>query len=240
MNDVIVVTGCTERKGLIDTYQSQLSRVGVDHVFESLPYATSSFNMEKRISYWRSIATRFINYRMVIITDAWDVLFFGDKQDLLAKSQTVLISAERNCFPGPEFGYEDLTDVIKGTTPWRYSNPGMVAANPRYLLEWLRKAERTKDLAISDQAWCNRRLVDGMCPIPLDEFTNLFYVISYSDGRLEDGVLQAKNGRPWNSKCDTYPNFFHFAGHGPGEARRVLPESGNTRYSTMNVLRACL
>lgn len=239
MDDVIIVTGCTGRMGLIDAYEQQLFSAGIAYVIDNTPYATSSFNMLKRISYWREIAERYIQYKMIVITDAWDVLFFGTKEDLLTKFKDgVLISAERNCFPGPEFGYKDLTNVITGDTPWRYSNPGMVAANPGHLLGWLDAAERTLDLTNSDQAWCNYRLHDSPGFVQLDTRTRLFYVISYSDGRLEDGALKIKDGRLWNSTCDTYPNFFHFAGHGPHEARRVLPSPVPPRYETMNTIRS--
>jgi hypothetical protein len=237
MNDVMVVASCTERKGLTDVYERQLADAGIDHFFEKTDYATSSFNMRKRIDYWHSLALRFGEYKMLVITDAWDVLFFGTKQDLLDKVQTILISAEKNCFPGPEFGEEDLTDRIKGPTPWRYANPGMVAANPDRLLGWLAAAERTANLDISDQAWCNRRLVDTPELVPLDTTTSLFYVISYNDGRFENDSLQINHGRLWNSECGTYPNFIHFAGHGPQEVERVLAGHDTPRYEAMNLIR---
>lgn len=240
MKDVVVVTSCTGRLGLADAYDRRLTDAGIDHVFETTPYATSSFRMEQRIAYWRRLAEQFFDYKMLIVTDAWDVLFVGTKEALLSNSHAMLISAERNCFPGPEYGEEDLTYVIKGETPWRYSNPGMIAANPNYLLRWLDQAEKRVPLDISDQAWCNRCLVNAPWLISLDENTEMFYVISYSDGRLEDGALQLKEGRLWNSKCDTYPAFIHFAGHGPQEPRRVIPGQEAPRYEAMRVIRSYL
>jgi hypothetical protein len=243
MNDVIVIASFTGRLGLLDAYQQQLSTAQVDFHFEQIDRATSSFDMASRLDYWRRIARKFLDYKTVIITDAWDVMFVGTKERLLINLAStaplnVLISAERNCFPGPEFGYDDLTNAIINPSPWRYANPGMVAANPAKLLEWIEKAEQTKDLNISDQAWCNRRLADGTVLVPLDRFTNVFYVISYNDGRLEDGSLQNSGGYLSNRVYDTYPSFFHFAGHGPGEALRVLPfHKDQPRYETMRIIR---
>lgn len=244
MKDVIVITSCTGRLGLIDAYEQRLADAGIDHCFETIPVATSSFDMRARIDYWRGLANRFLDYRAMIVTDAWDVMFVGAKEELLLKLKRqmagVLISAERNCFPGPEFGEEDLSAKIVGRTPWKYANPGMMIANPEVLLRWLTEAEEHLPLDISDQAWFNRRLVDNRTFIALDVDTFFFYVISYNDGRLEDGSLQIKDGRLWNSTCGTYPNFIHFAGHGPHEARRVIPGQAPPRYMAQDVIRRYL
>jgi hypothetical protein len=241
VNDLMVIAGCTGRHGLVEAYEQQLKDVGIEHCFEIVPHATSSFNMGMRIAYWRDLANRFSNYKTIIITDAWDVLFFGTKEEVLDKCSSVrlpIISAERNCFPGPEFGYEDLTNKIIGSTLWKYCNPGMVVTYPAYFLWWLDKAEESGDLEMSDQAWFNSRRAKQSDLAVIDVNTNLFYVISYNDGRLEDESLQIKDGRLWNSKCDTYPNFFHFAGHGPMEARRVLPGQSAPKYRTMQLIRS--
>lgn len=218
MNDVIVVTHCTHRSGIMDVYERQLANAGIEFYIETIPRRVVS--MADRIAYLRDMATKFRDYKTIIVTDAWDVLFFGTKQEVLDKPQTVLISAERNCFPGLEYGYADLTDVIKGDTPWRYSNPGMIAANPILLLEWLEKAEKTEHLDWVDQAWCNHYLANESGLVVLDTTTSLLCVVS---SHKEEGAIQVKDDRLWNSKCDTYPNFFHFAGHGHIWVQRVLP-----------------
>jgi hypothetical protein len=239
VNDLMVIAECTGRLGLVDAYDRQLSDAGIDHSFDTVPFATSSFNMGARIRYWRNLAIRFSEYKIIIVTDAWDVLFFGTKQEVLDKCNVTrpIISAERNCFPGLEFGYEDLTNSIMGSTPWKYCNPGMLVASPKDMLMWLDEAESFGELEKSDQAWFNLRRSELSSIAVLDTTTNLFYVISYNDGRLEDESLQIKDGRLWNSRCDTFPNFFHFAGHGPMEARRVLPGHGAPRYRTMRLIR---
>lgn len=222
MNDVIVVAGATHREGFIDEYEKSLNDAGVDfylHQLEPLALGANSITMWKRINYFRAMAEKFYNYKTIFITDAWDVLFFGTKQELIDKApELFLVSAERNCYPEAH-----LSSIIQGETPWRYSNNGMIAADPHYLFNWCYAAEEIGDLDILDQAWFNRRRAEDSILTPLDTTTELFYVVS---AWLEDGALQIKNGRPWNSRCDTYPNFLHFSGKCPSDGvRKMLAEA---------------
>jgi hypothetical protein len=118
----------------------------------------------------------------------------------------------------------------------------MMACSPEGLYEWIEKAEKVGDLDFlltsgSDQAWFNRRLVGNPEVVPLDDTTNLFYVVSWDDGHLEDNATQMKDGRLWNSTFDTYPNFVHYAGHGNCEPLRILPGEGAPRYGVQQISR---
>ena len=221
MNEVIVVAGCTHRDGFIEEYEAQLAAADIPFYLKQLdplPAGANSINMQRRINFFRDIAQQFIDYKVVYITDAWDVLFFGTKQELIDKApDTFLCSAERNCYPEAH-----LSDVILGITPWKYANNGMVAANPNFLIRWCDQAEQIGELGLLDQAWFNRRRAyqDGF--YQLDVTTDLFYVVS---AWLEDGSLQVRNGRPWNSLCNTFPNFLHFSGKCPSDGvRKMLVE----------------
>lgn len=208
MNDVIVVAGATHREGFVDQYEKSLIDAGIDfylHQLEPLSLGANSITMRRRIGYFREMAQKFLDYEAIYITDAWDVMFFGTKRELLEKApKTFLCSAERNCYPEAS-----LASVIQGDTPWKYANNGMIAASPAYLANWCYAAEELGDLDILDQGWFNRRRAENSFLTPLDTTTDLFYVVS---AWLEDGALQIKNGRPWNITCDTYPNFLHFSG----------------------------
>lgn len=219
---VIVVAGATHREGFIDEYEAQLAAASIPFHLEQLdplPSGANSISMQRRIDFFRGIASKFSNYDVIYITDAWDVLFFGTKQELIDKApETFLCSAERNCYPEA-----DLADKIHGDTPWKYCNNGMIAAAPSYLLAWCDQAASTPDLNHLDQGWFNRRRAEGSHLTPLDETTNLFYVMS---AWLEDGALQVKDGRPWNSTCDTFPNFIHFSGKcQDNDFRKMMEES---------------
>jgi hypothetical protein len=211
MPELIVIAGCTERRGLLDVYERQLAVARVPFYLEQLTPLLSGANsitMSRRIAYVRKMAQQFADYRKIVITDAWDVLFYGNAEEVAAKiPDGILVSAEQNCYPEGELG-----DRIQGTTFWRYANPGMIAGTPEALLDWASHAEKTADQNILDQAWFNRRLAEGSALTPLDETTRLFYVVSAT---LERGELQIKDGKPWNRFCGTFPNFFHFSGGCP-------------------------
>jgi hypothetical protein len=221
MPELIVIAGCTERRGMLDEYERQLAAVDIPFFLEALeplPAGANSITMARRIAYVRKMARQFAAYRKIVITDAWDVLFFGSASEVAAKiPEGILVSAERNCYPEG-----DLGDKIQGTTPWRYANPGMIAGTSNSLLEWAAQAEQTADQNILDQAWFNRRRAEGSPLVPLDETTKLFYVVS---ANLEAGELQMEEGRPWNGLCETFPNFFHFSGGCPTDGFRKMLEA---------------
>lgn len=219
MTEIIVCSGCTHRSGMLDEYERQLADAGIPFHLEQLdplPCGANSINMQRRIQFVRILCLKFSGtFDKIVITDAWDVLFHGTRDELIEKvPDTMLVSAERNCYPEAQYG-----DLITGTTPWRYVNNGMMAGSPEYLRAWCDEAERTPNLDILDQAWFNRRRAEHSALVPLDETTDLFYVVSAT---RENGELKMKNGRPWNSLCDTYPNFFHFSGQCPTDSFRKL------------------
>ncbi len=226
-NSVVVIAGITHREGFIDEYEAYLAKEGIEFHLEPLPPlpgGANSINARMRINHFRRMAEKFIDYKALYLTDAWDVLCFASKDELIAKApETFICSAERNCYPEA-----NLATVITGDTPWKYANNGCCAGNPSYLLEWCEKALKTDDLdSILDQAWFNRRLAEGSDLVPLDSTTNIFYVVS---AWLEDGALQVKDGRPWNAFCNTKPAFLHFSGKCPDDwVRKMLQEERKTR-----------
>lgn len=205
-NEVIVVAACTHRAKLLDEYERQLANAGVPFHLEhvELPHGAYSITMQWKIDFCRKMALQFREYKTIYVTDAWDVLFFGTRQDLIDKApHSLIVAAERNCYPEAH-----RASAIHGLTPWKYAN-SQIAASVDFLIDWLDRAEATPDTEIAEQAWFNRRLAEGSDLVRLDDTTNLFYVVNND---LEDGSLRAKNHRPWNVSCDTYPNFLHFSG----------------------------
>jgi hypothetical protein len=207
-NEVIVVAGATHRAGLLDDYQRQLEQAGVLFHLEMvapMPAGPNSMTMRRKAEFVRQMSEMFINYATIYITDAWDVLFFGTKQELNNKSSLFLFSAERNSYP------EQVE--ARGDTLWRYLNAGCMCGDPRWLVQWGTEILKLSDLDLLDQAWMNR----NMNNFPIDTSTSLFYTVS-----ANDSDLKAKNGRPWNSACDTYPNFLHFSGGRNADQWRMI------------------
>ncbi len=221
LKDLIVACGATHRAGLLDEYQSQLSEADIPlHIepLDALPLGANSINMARRIAFIRRVCGRLADYQKIVITDAWDVLFYGTREEVAFKvPDTLIVSAERNCYPEP-----GLATLITGETPWKYCNNGMMAGTPSYLLSWCAQAESTPHLDILDQAWFNRRRAEGSPLTPLDESTNLFYVVSST---LENGELVKGFERPLNQLCKTYPCFFHFSGGCPTDRFRSIMQS---------------
>lgn len=221
MKDIIVVAQITHREGMIDEYEKQLTEAGIPfywHQIPSLPCGANSITAARRIAYIREMCERFEDYDKIVMTDAWDVLFYGTKDELLSKlPENMIVSAERNCYPEAYLAREFTSE-----SPWRYANNGMLAGNPKQLLRWCGLAEATPDQEILDQAWFNRRAIDSNL-VWLDETTSIFYVVS---AWLEDGSLKRLGTRAYNSRYDTLPQFFHFSGKCPDSGFRELLETG--------------
>ena len=207
MSDLIVVSAITERRHMIDEYEDQLAAAGIDFHLENivLPNGIASITARWRLMFLHRMCERFMGYDRIVFTDGWDVLFYGNKADVMAKIPArPMVSAERNCWPEPY-----LAGKIPATSPWPYVNAGMLSGSPDLILEWISGAEKTDDLGMMDQAWFNRRLAAGDYPVNLDFNTSLFYTVSYD---REDASLRLKGGELWNAFYGSYPQFFHFAG----------------------------
>lgn len=213
MKDVIVIVHATERKFLMDEYEEQLRTAGIDfHVekIEPLVNGLASMTMRWRCEYWKSMCQKFSDYKYLIFTDAWDVMFFGARDQLILKLQHInypLLSAERNCWPDPE----SPRSLNWSSSPWKFVNCGMMAGSNSDIIVSSEKFLSKPDLDIMDQQWMNRLLNQSGTtrPMGLDRDCYLFYTVSADK---EDGSLTMEGDRIYNQYHDTFPNFFHFAG----------------------------
>jgi hypothetical protein len=209
MNEIVVCTYCDRAGGMLEEYRDQLHRAGIAvHVETIVPFPDpASLPLSFKLHWMRTFATNLRHTRKLVFTDAYDVLFVGNREDAIDRiPDEVIWGAERNCYPEPH-----LAELISGDTPWKYVNAGLMAGSPEAILDWVADAERHPQYEPGplDQCWLNRRRADTPSLVPLDSTTSLFYVMS---AWLEGGELQAKDNRPWNSLCDTYPAFIHFSG----------------------------
>src|SRR5208282_365369 len=96
-HDLIVVTGSSipsedSRSGTLNLYLKQLTAAGIECFVR--PFSPNDLTMceggalgtlEEFIGLMRGIAEQFSNYQRIVATDAWDVLFFGTREDVIRK-----------------------------------------------------------------------------------------------------------------------------------------------------------
>lgn len=207
MKDVIVVSYTTKRGGMLDEYEDQLAAADIDFHLEPvvLEDGIVSITAQRKLDFVIDLCKKFEDYARIVFTDAWDVLFYGSKDDLLPKIPSwPMFSAERNCWPEP-----DLAPKFASTSPWRFANAGMLTGSPAPLTVWAKAVRRIPETELMEQIWLNRRIAEERFPGILDETTGLFYTVSCD---REDGALQIRGGKPFNARYGTYPQFLHFSG----------------------------
>lgn len=217
MKDVIVVSYATHRAGLLDEYEQQLKDAQIDFHLESVELADgiNSVTARWKFAFMLRMTKRFADYECIVFTDAWDVLFFGTRDDLMPKIPKVCaISAERDCWPE-----DDLAQQIAHHGPWRYCNAGMMGGSTQGIMAFVNGVSPFPELDLMEQQWLNRRLVEGRCPWMVDCATSLFYTVSQYH---EDGSLQIKDGKLWNSHFNSFPQFLHFSGKCPTEPFQAM------------------
>ena len=209
MKDLLVIMPATQEYGLMRQYIGQLEAAKIDyHVarLSEIPNANAGGTHAYALDFYRRCAQLFGNYEKLVFSDAFDVLFFGTKDEVIWKipSTHVLCAAERNCYPDPS-----LASLVRNTLPWRFVNCGLTAGTPESFLKWVEKIE-VHPLYVPDglnQAFFNTLLSRGEHLGELDDITSLFYCL-YMDA----GELDFDKGMPINKLCLTRPNFIHFNG----------------------------
>lgn len=160
------------------------------------------------------------HYKKIVMTDGWDVLFYGTKEETLRNipDDYVLQAAESPYWPHDDGGWA-------GTTPWRSINGGMLAGTPDSIYEWMRRIQTHchYDPRAVNQFWFNKRLKERADFIHLDDRTNLFYCMHKDGGQhtTPNGTpwenayppypaLTFRNRKPFNELCNSFPQFIHF------------------------------
>lgn len=209
--------------GLHSEYLKQLEKAGIDyyvHTYtEELPN-NGLGNLGGQIQTLQAVLDKIGHYKKIVMTDGWDVLYFGTKaQTLLSIPDThVLLAAESPYWPHDDGGWA-------GSTPWRAINGGMLAGTPESIYEWMRRVQThfSYDPIAINQFWLNKRLKENADFIHLDSRTNLFYCMHKDGGQhtKPDGTpwvseynpypaLTSLHNKPWNPLCHSSPQFIHF------------------------------
>lgn len=208
-SDLLVISGATCEHGTLPLYRQQLANAGIEHHVEALNAADvggSGGNLAYKVRMLRDWAIRFRHHERLVFTDAFDVTFYGTKEDVIAKVPTdhVLWAAEKNCYPEPQIAH-----LISGNTPWRYANGGCLCGSPQSVIDWCNAAEAHRHYNPTglDQSFYNHLLMDSDPLVRIDSRTELFFCLflGYQELEFEKGV-------PVNTLCGTNPNFIHANG----------------------------
>lgn len=217
------MTAVSKPWGLHEEYLKQLEKAGIDYYVhthtEPLPNKDLG-DLNGQLTAMTHLLNKFGHYQKVVFTDGWDVLYFGTKEETLRNipDTHVLLAAESPYWPNDGGGWA-------GTTPWRSVNGGLLAGTPENMHEWMRRVKThfQYNPGAVNQFWLNDRLQDGSDFIHIDNTTSLFYCMHKDGGQhtKEDGTewvsvynpypaLTFRQGKPWNSLCNTFPQFIHF------------------------------
>lgn len=210
---LIVCMGASELRGTMELYLRQLAEAKIDtHVRDNsdMPNRNGGGNLGFRVRAFRELANRFKHYDKMVITDGFDVTFYGDEESLLSKipETRLLHAAEKNFYPSDEFVQSKITK----TTPWCYCNGGMAAGTPESFLRWCDLAERHPfyDPYMLDQKFLNMVRAEADCDtelISIDTRTDLFFCLHSGYEELE-----FEHGKPVNTLLGTRPSFLHANG----------------------------
>ena len=205
-HDLLVIMGATESHGTMPIYLNQLRFADIPYSIENIsdrPNLNGGGNLQFRVDIFRHFANKYAEYEKLIISDAFDVTFYGAKSDVIRKIPTdrLLHAAEKNCYPPAS-----LALSIINPSPWRYANGGLVAGTPEQFLKWCSAAETHALYSPHslDQHFLNIQTSEGMI---LDTQTELFYCLfgGYDELQFEQGI-------PINTMYNTHPQFLHANG----------------------------
>jgi hypothetical protein len=214
MSDLILITISTREpsnpeSGFMATYLAQLAAAGIEtHVemIREFDNMQGGGTLGGKVAMLRKLTLQFQHYGKLVFSDAFDVQFFGAKEDVIAKIPTdsVLMAAEKNCYPEPH-----LWGAIEKPTLWAFVNGGLLCGTPASFIAWLEAIEQHPeyDPNMLDQSWFNRRLAEKSPIVKVDSPTNLFYCLF---GEIEE--LCFRNGLPYNTVTGNSPNFLHSNG----------------------------
>ena len=207
MNDVIIIMGASQVAGTMPLYLQQLSSAGIPVHVE--PYAWAHWigrngTLQEKIEIYRQMAHRFREYERLVFTDAWDVTFYGTKEELIERipNDRILLAAEKNCYPDP-----NIAPLVPDRGPWRFANGGAHCGTPEAYLAWCDAIDQTGYPNMIDQGWFNYLLSQNHPAMQIDHRTELFFCLFCGYEELE-----FIKGKPHNTLHDTHPLFVHANG----------------------------
>lgn len=209
MKDIVVSTFVSKVDGMLAENVRRLSSQGITVNLESIHRPIA--DLGEKIDFIRLSANKFSDYEFLIVSDGWDVMFHGTKQDLMERipRDRVLWAAEKNCWP-----YVELENLVPDRGPWRFVNGGLMAGTPENFLSMcnLIEAHPRFERELVDQGFMSFLLAEGAEFFAIDSMTNLFFCLFKGYEELE-----FVKGRPHNTLHGTWPLFIHANGHWPAD-----------------------
>jgi hypothetical protein len=209
MKDIVVSMAVSRVEGMLAENVRRLSAAGITVSLESID--AQQFTIASKLQGIRRLAHKFADYGFLVVSDGWDVLFYGTKPELIGRipKDRVLWAAEKNCWPCP-----DLEDKVPANGPWRFVNGGLLAGTPDSYLSMCRliEAHPMYNPDFVDQGFMNYLLAQGADFFSIDSMTRLFFCLfkGYDE-------LAFHRGRPINTFYGTQPLFLHANGHWPAD-----------------------
>lgn len=208
MKDLLVVMGNStdELRGTMAQYLKQLRDADIDYCVEPLVFDGSWGTISWMIRKIRKMVADYSDYEFLVLSDAFDVQFFGNKESAIARIPRyhVLLAAEKNCHP-PEYFSPQIPDV----GPWRFANDGLSCGTPRAYSEWCDALEAHPKYHPNkiDQGFFNELLAESSPIVRIDWQTQMFFCLY--GGYPE---LDFVRGEPHNTMYDTWPLWTHANG----------------------------
>jgi len=209
MTDLIIILGASQVHGFMPLYLEQLKAASIDyhiHDGSDKPNINAGGNLGYRVNIFKRLAAQFSNYERIVFSDAFDVLFYGTREDVIARIPTdhLLHAAEKNCYPDQCLGLP-----IPDRGPHRYANGGLVAGTPEQFMKWCDEIPRQRGYHPEhlDQYFLNVLVSQNSPLCIIDHRTELFFCLHSGYNELE-----FEKGFPINRMYNTRPCFIHANG----------------------------
>ena len=209
MNDLIVISAASCEKGFLSLYREQLAKAGIDFHLEDISGTVIpplGGNSAIKTASMIDLSQRFSRYKKIVFTDAFDFLFFGDRDELISKipDDHVLWGAEKNCYPDAS-----IAELIPDRGPHRFGNGGFLCGTPDAMIGWAEKLRSCDfyDGNVLDQQYLNIFLARDDEFVRIDWKTEIVFCLF---GGYDE--LEFENGKPVNRMYNTRPSFIHANG----------------------------
>jgi len=170
---------------------------------------------------YRAIKENYIPTKYLIFTDSWDLVFSVSPQEIIDTYKLfdcpIVISAEKNCFPGT---YKQQFDELDLIAPYCYLNSGAIIGETEAILHCLEQmdlpnvpgdyfdVDKGQQINPEDQSMWQQTFLNQPVKISLD--CDQLICQTLHDAKIEDFDFSEEKIK--NNITGTYPCMWHFNG----------------------------